>query len=177
MDGTETSVSAQASEPESIFKWETLKEIRACTLNYKSRVPGRACEVQLTSGRMVEVWRADDGQSYFCHGLTFGGKDAPGGPVSPFSGEDVNTILQNHYLLIDPESAACPGDIFVWRGPGDDTPHSAVLLEPIVAPGGSRLDYTSKLRTKNGIKPETTMTLEQLIADYYGETYVVYRRK
>jgi hypothetical protein len=177
MDGPDPSVPAQASESESIFKWETLKEIRACTLNYKPPIPGRVCEVQLTSGKMVEVWRADDGQSYFCHGLTFGGMNAPGGPVSPFSGDDVNTILQNHYLLVEPEAAAGPGDILVWRGPGGDTPHSAVLLESIVAPGGSRLDYTSKLRTKNGVKPETTMTLEQLIADYYGESYVVCRRK
>lgn len=177
MDGMEPSVSAGAAGQHSIFKWETLKEIGPHTLYYKPPLAGRSFEVTLTSGHSIQVWRADDCQSYFCHGLTFGGKEAPQGPVSPFSGADVNTILQNHYRLVDSGVAALAGDILVWRGPGDDTPHSAVLLEPIVGPREKHLGYTSKLRTKNGIEPETTMTLEQLITDYYGETYDIYRRK
>jgi hypothetical protein len=166
----------ERAEREPLFKWETLREIRPYTLPYRTPVPGRTCEVELTSGAKVRVWRGDDRQSYFCHGLTFGGKEAPGGPISPFSGQDVVIIVQNHYRRVDPESDGAAGDILVWQAPDGGTPHSAILLDAVIAPGTTQLDYSSKLVTKNGIEPETVMTLEQLITDYYGETYNVYRR-
>jgi hypothetical protein len=129
------------------------------------------------SGVTIEVWRAEDRATYFCHGLTFGGTEAPGGPVSPFSGAHVMAILRHHFEPVDPESAAVVGDVLVWQTPGGKTPHSAILVEPVVTPLKSVLDYSSKLRTKNGIKPEAVMTLGKLVYDYYGETYNVYRRK
>src|SRR4051812_41202822 len=65
-------------------KWETMKEIGPHELKYKDRtVSGKTIELELTSGAMVRVWRADNGQKYFCHGLTFGGKEALGGVISP----------------------------------------------------------------------------------------------
>jgi hypothetical protein len=99
--------------------------------------------------------------------------------VSPFSGKDVRTIIDNHYRLVDPESAAVAGDILVWRGPDGATPHSAVLTDPIVGPGKDQLDYRSQLRSKNGKLPEATMTLERLVdgPESYGESFNVYRRK
>jgi hypothetical protein len=81
----------------SIFRWETLKEIDPFVLRFNPPLPGKRFEVELTSGRKVRVWRADDGKQYFCHGLTFGGKEAPGGPISPFTGSSVETILEFHY--------------------------------------------------------------------------------
>lgn len=58
------------SEPEPLFKWETMKEVGPHALHYQDRaVPGKIVEVQLTSGDQVRVWRADNGQEYFCHGL------------------------------------------------------------------------------------------------------------
>src|SRR5262249_39683010 len=142
-------------------------------------VQGKLFEVELTSGHMVNVFRADDRQFYFCHGLTFGCKGAPGGAVSPFSGKDVRTILDNHFRPVDPESTAVPGDILVWEGPGGETPHSAILTSPVVPPGKKALGYASLLRSKNGKLPEATMTLEKLVSgpESYGESYNVYRRK
>jgi hypothetical protein len=133
----------------------------------------------LTSGRSVHVFRANDAQFYFCHGLSFGGKDAPGGAVSPFSGQDVRLILENHFQLVDQESAAEVGDILVWWGPNGETPHSAILTDPVVMPATSYLDSRSQLRSKNGKLPEATMTLAQLVEgpQGYGESYNVYRRK
>src|SRR5262249_11627288 len=101
---------------DSIFRWETLREARPHTLDYKEPVRGRVFEVELTSGPVVEVFRADDGHFYFCHGLTFGGTEAPGGAVSPFSGKPVQIILANHYTLVAPEAGAVAGDVLVWRG-------------------------------------------------------------
>ncbi len=170
---------ADAAEHESIFKWETMRAVGPRLLPYEPPVPGQVLEVELTSGPKVRVFRGDDGQFYFCHGLTFGGKQAPGGAVSPFSGKDVWTILDHHYRLIDPESDAVRGDILVWRGLDDDTPHSAILTEPIVQPGMSYLDGASKVQTKNGRLPETEMTLDRLIGDEftYGDSFQVFRRK
>ena len=164
---------------ESIFRWDTLRDLGPHTLPFKEPIPGRILEVELTSGHTITVFRADDGLFYFCHGLTFGGKDAPGGPVSPFSGKGVRTILDNHYAWVDPETDARAGDVLVWHGPSDETPHSAILIVPVVLAGQNYLDYSCLLRSKNGKLPEAEMTLERLVAgpDSYGESYRVYRRK
>jgi hypothetical protein len=164
---------------EPIFKWETMREVRTDTLPFKEPVQGRIFEVELTRGHKVKVFRADDGRFYFCHGLTFGGKEVSGGAVSPFSGKDVRTILDHHYELVDPQSAAVAGDILVWTGSGDETPHSAILTGPVVQPGRDFLDYSSQVRSKNGKLPEATMTLQRLVdgPESYGESYAVYRRK
>ncbi len=166
------------SEQEPVFKWETMRDAGLHTLHYERAVYGRVFEVELLSGPKVQVFRAEDGRFYFCHGLTFGGKHAPGGAVSPFSGKDVRTIVANHYRLVDPESGAVPGDILVWRGLGDDTPHSAIMVEPVVQQGKTFLDGSSKVRTKNGRLPETEMTLERLTGDEYsyGDSFDVFRR-
>jgi hypothetical protein len=149
------------------------------TLQYNEPVHGTVLEIQLISGPRVRVFRGHDGQFYFCHGLTFGGKAAPGGPVSPFSGQDVRTIPDAHYRPVDPESDAARGDILVWKGLAGDTPHSAVLTDPIVRSGTGLLDYGSKVLTKNGRLPEMEMTLERLVGDEftYGDSFAVFRRK
>jgi hypothetical protein len=170
---------ADASEQEPLFKWETMREVAPHALHYEQPVHGKVFEVELASGPKVQVFRADDGQFFFCHGLAFGGKHAPGGAVSPFSGKDVRTILDNHYRLVDLESGAVRGDILVWRGLGDDTPHSAILTEPVVQQGKDCLDYSSKVQTKNGRLPESEMTLERLTGDEftYGDLFYVFRRR
>ena len=75
---------AEMSEHQSIFKWNTIQDIAPHELHFQGRpVPGMMLAIDLTSDEMVHVWRADDRQQFFCHGLTFGGKDAPGGALSP----------------------------------------------------------------------------------------------
>lgn len=142
---------------------------------YARIVAGWLCEIELVAGVTIRVWRSADGAEYFCHGLTFGGKDAPGGCISPFTGVPVETILAVHYDLIEARLAQ-PGDAVVWRAPPPrTTPHSAILTDSVLAPGGDQLDYTARLQTKNGMLPETTMALEELI-DLYGESYTIHRR-
>jgi hypothetical protein len=163
--------------PGPIFKWDTLREAGPDTRRFEQgTVPGKACEVELTSGLRIRVWRADDGRQYFCHGLTFGGKEAPIGAVSPY-GIEAPAILHSFYDLVGVEAQAKAGDILVWRGAGaNDVIHSAILIDPVVASGKTFLDYSSRLQSKNGIKPEANLSLEELIFDY-GESYNVYRRK
>jgi hypothetical protein len=73
--------------------------------------------------------------------------------------------------------AETAGDILVWRGIAPETtPLSAILTDPIIAPGKSYLDSKSRVQTKNGLSPETNLRLEQLIG-IYGESYNAYRRR
>ncbi len=174
---TDVDTAARAQEPASLFRWETLRVLEDYPLKYRALVPGKSWQVELVSGSTIRVWRADDGRQYFCHGLTFGGIEAPGGPVSPFSGEDVDTILAAHYEPVRPESAALVGDVLVWRDLDGTPVHSAILISAPVEAGRTRLSYSATVRTKNGMAPEALMGLGQLIADYYGESYQVYRRK
>jgi hypothetical protein len=166
-----------APSPPPIFRWDTLREVARDDLPYKSgRYPGKMYEVELTNGAIIPVWRADDGRAYFCHGLTFGGKDAPGGAITPYTGMAVVTILQAFYTPI-PEVQAKAGDILVWRGiDWTDTPHSAVLINPVLVPGKSYLADTSLLRSKNGMDPEADVILD-LLNDDYGGSYNAFRRR
>ena len=161
----------------SIFRWDTLREIGSHEFRYLSgRVPGRRVEVELTSGPTILAWRADDGIKYFCHGLTFGGKERRGGAISPYTGQSVEVILREHYTAI-PEVQATAGDILVWRGVAPlSTPHSTLLIDPVIAPGTMFLADASRLRSKNGMRPETDASLKDL-NDEYGESYNVYRRR
>jgi hypothetical protein len=163
-----------AEEP--IFRWDTIHEVGQETLRYRTgAIPGKVCKVELTSGPTVTVWRSDDGQHYFCHGLTFGGKEAPGGAISPY-GIEVPTILRGHYDLV-PESQARPGDILVFTGAdADDVVHSAALTDPVLVQGTENLGYSTRLQSKNGNKPERNLDLEALILEY-GEAYDAYRRR
>jgi hypothetical protein len=159
-----------------IFKWETLREVGPDTRRFREReVPGKACEVELISAEKIQVWRADDGRQHFCHGLTFGGKEAPGGVISPY-GNEVPTILHAQYELVQ-EAHATAGDVLIWRGiDRNEVVHSAILTGPVVPAGKTYLDYASRLQSKNGMKPEANLTLEELILEY-GESYNTYRRR
>lgn len=77
-----------------------------------------------------------------------------------------------------PEAHAAAGDVLVWRGVASQTtPHSAVLTDPVVAQGKSYLDEdATRLQTKNGLSPETNMTLKEL-NESYGESYNTYRKQ
>jgi hypothetical protein len=145
-------------------------------LPLREQVQGVTMEVELLTGRHVRVFRADDAEFYFCHGLSFGGIDAPGGPVSPYSDESVKTILREFFIEF-PESNAMAGDIVVWWNIDGNPSHSAVVVNPIIAQKWDKLDYESVLRSKNGSHPERTMSLGQLCgdSDSYGEAYRVYR--
>jgi hypothetical protein len=161
--------------PAGIFRWDTLKVIGPHDLGYRPPVPGMMMEVMLTSGVAVRVWRSSDARQYFCNGLAFGGKDAPGGPFSPYTGMPVETILREYYASI-PEAEARAGDILVWRGiEPETTPHSAVLIEVSRLPDRGDLHESSRLASKNGMLPEGVFTLEELWA-IYGESYGVYRQ-
>lgn len=160
-----------------IFRWESLRMGGRADMRPKGQlVTGRTGEVELTTGGVIEVWRSEDGKEYFCHGLTFGGKSAPGGPVSPYSGVPVERIIHAFFDMVV-EAETRPGDILVWsdtvRGIAS---HSAIVIAPIVDPDLQLLDPSSRLLSKNGFQPESETTLAALLR-FYGEWYNAYKRR
>ncbi|MBI3823934.1 MAG: hypothetical protein HY289_14795 [Planctomycetes bacterium] len=160
----------------SIFRWDTIREVRPHDLHYESPMKGWDVEVEMTSGVTILAWRAEDGQQYFCHGLTFGGIHAPGGVISPFSGRSVEAILADHFDATA-EVDARTGDIVVWVGTGaNSTPHSAILTHPLLDRAHQILDEMTRVQSKNGMAPEANLTLAELF-EKYGESYIVFRAR
>ena len=153
-----------------------MREVGRHELAYKVPVRGTVFEVELITGAVVRVFRGDDGEFYFCHGLTFGGKDAPGGPVS---GPDVTTILAELFRQIVPEANAVEGDVLVWYDSDGFPVHSAIVRNAQVELSTLGLHPATIVQTKNGKLPERIVMLEQLIdgPDGYGESYRAYHRK
>jgi hypothetical protein len=168
-----------SGDREGIFRWDTIQVVGPDTLPFSRPVVGYTVEVELTSGRRIHGFRAADGVSYFCHGMTFGGTSAPGGAVSPYSGREVATILEDFFLRLDDEAEASAGDIIVWYDSSGRPIHSALLIYPVVLPETARLANASLLRSKNGMLPEADYSLGDLVIqpDGYGEAFAVFRRK
>lgn len=100
------------------------------------------------------------------------------GPFSPYSGPDVQTIIESAYNE-KTQAEAKPGDIVVWyRVPGDlcTAHHSAILTKVNIVDG--KFDVTeTKFDTKNGPRDrDTNMSLNQMPASY-GSNIKVYRKK
>ena len=172
-------IGGRTGEPIPIFRWETLRDDSAFIIPYREPILGRTLTVELVAGATVSVFRADDLQMYFCHGLTFGSLVAPGGAVPPFSGAGIQQILSACYDEVFLESDARAGDALVWHDFDGGTPHSAILAEAVMEPGSSQLDPTSQVRTKNGRRPEEVMSLGRLTGEEfeYGDSFKIYRRK
>jgi hypothetical protein len=112
---------------------------------------------------------------YNCHGYTFGGSTAPGGPF-PINNDQVPTILKHGYDAIG-ESDVKPGDIAVfWLG--GEAVHSAVVKEVRRTPSGSLDPSGTTFKTKNGTRRLVDgMPLEKLRDVYPKTTITYYRRK
>jgi hypothetical protein len=140
-------------------------------------------EVPLRAGTpTIKVYKRTGGPvapgtepEYNCHGYTFGGRTAPGGPfiINP---DQVPTILKHGYDAIG-ESDVKPGDIAVfWLGA--QAAHSAVVKEVRRRADGSLDPSGTTFKTKNGQMPFADgMPLEKLRDLYPKTTITYYRRK
>jgi RHS repeat-associated protein len=137
---------------------------------------GSNYEVKTDAGNRIIVWKPANGTTYWCHGLTFGGKTAAGGPFSPYSGAPVQRILADEWQ----EWRCCdaePGDIAVWN-PTTRADHSATFTKVNLRANGQAInEATSTLRSKNGgFAAEGIFTLRSLMATY-GNIYKCYTKK
>ena len=134
-------------------------------------------EIELTTGSLIRVWRLRMASTTSATVCLSAERKPPAAQLSPFTGLPVETILRDYFVPILNETLALPGDVLVWRGLAPETtPHSAILTRPVVARQRRCLDEgATRLQTKNGLTPETNLSLEQLIG-IYGESYNIFRR-
>jgi hypothetical protein len=157
--------------------WESLQPIGP---EVADGVPGTRYVGRTYAGEAVAVWKGENGE-YFCHALTFGGKEAPRGPFSPHA-EAVDTLLApgRGFRSVEVHEART-GDVVVWRDRSTNRVLHSALLETVVRFLSRGLsffdDEMTTLRSKNGAKdPETISTLLDLDLRY-GTTRRVYRKE
>lgn len=120
---------------------------------------------------MITIWRPHDGRTYWCHGYTFGGHNALGGPYSVW-GQTVPTILKDEWK----RQHCCmtsPGDILVFYQ-GNGVSHTGII-QKTVSKGGKVDESASQLRSKWGMNSLNTSSWKNN-ASSYGK-YECYTKK
>lgn len=109
---------------------------------------GDVLKAKTDAGTAIDIWRPDDGTTYWCHGFTFGGSTAKAGPYSIW-GQTVPAVLKDDGWKQTYSCMAQPSDILVfWDAQGMVT-HSGIIRS-VSAPGGRVDDAASTLESKWG---------------------------
>ena len=172
-------------DPSGEIDWDSAKY--SGTMIGKGLNGGFYYKVETEAGHKFIAWKAlpsvPNPRNFWCHGFTFGGYDAAGGPFSPFSGDEndrVGIIIRDEWKRI-PCCQANAGDIAVWS-PGRK--HSAIFTDVVLnKKNNKRLDQNlTMLDTKNGrLGPPPDIANMSLKAinntDNYGDDYRCYTTK
>ena len=114
---------------------------------------GKILKASTDAGTPIDIWKPDDGQTYWCHGFTFGGNTANGGPYSLW-GTDVPTVLNDEGWRPQDSCASKRGDILVFNG-GNPITHSGIIQNAANSSGGVDED-ASMLNSKWGSGAQNT---------------------
>jgi hypothetical protein len=117
---------------------------------------GKLLNAKTDGGTALQIWQPDDGTTYWCHGYTFGGSVAKGGPYSIF-GEDVPKVLKDDGWKQTYSCMAQPGDILVFSNSQGMVQHTGVIRQ-VVSTGAKVDDSKSMLQSKWGSAPLNTDT-------------------
>lgn len=117
-------------------------------------ITGDKLKAQTDSGTIIPIWRPHDGTTYWCHGYTFGGSQAQGGPYSAW-GQDVTTILADDHWRLTQSCLARPGDILVFYDDAGQITHSGIIRSAS-SPGGQIDEIASTVESKWGAEPLNT---------------------
>ena len=128
------------------------------------RPKGSLLEAKTDGGTAITTWRPDDGTTYWCHGYTFGGWNAKGGPYSVF-GETVPTVLEDDGWQPTYSCMTQPGDILAFSNAQDQVMHSGIIRSKVSASG--RVDETkSELQSKWGMAALNTSSWDTNAKQY-----------
>lgn len=109
---------------------------------------GRILRGATDAGTGLDIWRPADGTTYWCHGYTFGGSTARGGPYSIW-GSDVPTVLNDDGWKQTYSCMAQAADILVFRDDAGQVTHSGIIRS-VSAPGAQVDDTASTVESKWG---------------------------
>lgn len=126
---------------------------------------GSLLEAATDAGNKLNTWLPDDGSTYWCHGYTFGGTKASGGPYS-FWGSSVPGVLADDGWTCMDACGAQDGDILVFpHGPGGYVAHTGIVRS-VSAPGNQVDENASTLESKWGPGSHNTSSWTANIRKY-----------
>jgi hypothetical protein len=127
-------------------KWSTARDTGRDSFPWGTGPKGDIFEVQTDAGTRIPVWKPHDGSTYWCHGYTFGGARASGGPFSIW-GESVPRVLADDGWMRASSCVAQRNDILVFAAGG--VAHSGIV-HSTSEPGGIVDENASELDSKWG---------------------------
>jgi hypothetical protein len=145
-------------------KWHPNRSTGRVVFPWGTGPRGDVLEAATDAGTPIDIWRPHNGRTYWCHGYTFEGVPAKGGPYSLW-GSDVPTVLKDDGWKETYSCMAQPGDILVfWDSKGILT-HSGII-RMVSGSGGQVDDSASTLESKWGNGPHNTSSWETNAKNY-----------
>jgi hypothetical protein len=123
-------------------KWSTARDTGIDSYPWRTGPKGDVYKVETDAGTKIDAWKPHDGSTYWCHGYTFGGARASGGPFSIW-GESVPRVLADDGWHRGEGCVAKRNDILVFAAGGvahSGIVHSASAPGAIVDENASMLD-------------------------------------
>ena len=127
-------------------QWSTAQDTGRNSYPWGSGPKGDVYEVETDAGTKIPAWKPHDGRTYWCHGYTFGGAAASGGPFSVW-GSSVPTVLKDDGWQRAFSCVAQAKDILVFAA--NNVAHSGIVHSTF-EPGGIVDESTSMLDSKWG---------------------------
>jgi hypothetical protein len=118
------------------------------------------------AGTAINIWRPHDGVTYWCHGYTFGGSGARGGPFSTW-GQYVPQILQDEGWQPTYSCMAEPRDILIFYDDQNRVLHSGIIRN-VVSSSGIVDEGRSTLESKWGYSSHNTKSWLENARQYGG---------
>ena len=159
-------------DPDGLVQWSPAVDTGQDINPWDDAVFGDVMVVKTDAGTPIPAWKPHDGKTYWCHGYTFDGHSAAGGPLSIW-GNSVLTVLKDEGWL----HVCCGmagGGIAVFGESGGVVHHSGKISSVVYA--GPKFDEgASQLTSKWGQQPLNTSSFARN-AGTYGK-YKCYVKK
>lgn len=130
-------------------RWSTARDTGRDSYPWGTGPKGDVYAVETDAGNRIAAWKPHDGSTYWCHGYTFGGSTASGGPFSIW-GESVPRVLTDDGWKRGEGCVAGRNDILVFAAGG--VAHSGIV-HSASAPGAIVDENASMLDSKWGQAP------------------------
>lgn len=145
------------------LRWSTARDTGQDSYPWGTGPKGDVYDLETDAGNRIPAWKPHNGRTYWCHGFTFGGSSAPGGPFS-FFGQHVPQILADDGWQREFSCVAQPQhSILVFSG--NHVAHSGIV-QSAVEPSGVIDERASMLDSKWGQAPQNVSSWAVNAAQY-----------